>query len=132
MKCYVTARSSRFDEAKELFTHLKALGHEITFEWTELPMVKPYSEHQADAAKFAQQGIQGVVDADVYIKFQHEDGNGVFTEFGAALASNMMKGTPRICVIGDRLLDHVMFYAHPSIEWYGSVEALLAELGVEK
>ena len=128
MKCYVTGRSSNYKDVEQTFVTLKELGHEITFEWTALPMVKPYNEHPTEAAGFAEQGITGVVKADVYIMFAYEDGNGVFTEFGAALASNTSVGTPRIYVIGKEKQYSAMFYYHPAIEWFDSIEDVLEVL----
>lgn len=130
MKFYITARSTRVEEAKALCATLKAQGHTITFDWPELPMVKPYSLHQTEAAEFVQKGIQGVIDADVYIKFSHADGNGVFTEFGAALSAWHSHGTPRIFVIGTDVKDYAMFYAHPAIIWKESGAAVMADLGI--
>lgn len=130
MKFYVTGRSSNYKQVEAAFAHIKQLGHEVTFEWTSLPMVKPYSQNVDKAAEFAVAGIAGVVEADVYIFFTHHDGNGVFTEFGAALASNTLHGKPRICAIGADMHDAAMFYAHPAVEWFTDVEAVFAAVGV--
>lgn len=48
------------------------------------------------AGQYSEQKIAGVCAADVYILFAHSDGNGVFTEFGAALAALALQGKPRI------------------------------------
>jgi hypothetical protein len=127
MKFYVTGRSSNYDLVKTTFERIKAIGHEVTFEWTALPMVKPYDEHQQQAGAFALGGIQGVIDADVYIIFTHADGNGVFTEFGAALASNVINGSPIIYAIGEDR-SSAMFNYHPSIQWRTDIESVLKEV----
>ena len=100
MKFYVTGRSNNYERVKEVFKKLKENGHEIVFEWTELPMVKPYNEHAKEAALFAKQSVDGMVKADAYIIFAHEDGNGVYTEVGSALATNAIQGSPRVFAIG--------------------------------
>lgn len=130
MKFYVTGRSSNFEAVKKTFQKLKTDGHEVTFEWTSLPMVKPYSENQDKAAQFAVDAIQGVLDADVYVIFTHKDGNGVFTELGAALAMNMNSGKPRIIAIGEKHLDAAMFHAHPAIEWCENIDVFWSKLGL--
>lgn len=127
MKFYVTGRSSNYELVEETVQKLKDAGHEITFEWTALPMVKPYAENQGRAQEFAGAGIQGVVDADVYIVFAYKDGNGVYTEFGAALASNVIKGSPLIYAIGEDK-SPAMFNYHPSILWRDTVETVLDEV----
>mgnify|MGYP001304525182 CR=1 FL=1 len=127
MKFYVTGRSSNYSLVECAVAAIKERGHEITFEWTSLPMVKPYSENIDKATAFAQQGVSGVIDADVYIIFVHDDGNGVFTEFGAALAANTIQGTPTIYAIGTDK-SAAMFNYHPAIKWRSDVEAILNEV----
>lgn len=130
MKFYVTGRSNNYEKVKEVFKKLKENGHEIVFEWTELPIVKPYNEHADEAASFAKQSVDGMVEADVYIIFAHEDGNGVYTELGSALASNVIKGKPRVLAIGLEVQWSAMFNYHPSIEWFETIEDVYKELEV--
>ncbi len=128
MKFYVTGRSNNYSRVEEAFSRIKAAGHEVTFEWTTLPMAKPYSENQERASEYAVKGIQGVVDADVYILFAHEDGNGVFTEFGAALATKAIKGKPEVYAIGEEVKSVAMFNYHPAIIWKNSLDEVLLEV----
>lgn len=128
MKFYVTGRSSNYPLVQSTFAEIKARGHEVVFEWTDLPMIKPYAENQTRAADYSEQGIQGVVDADVYILFADREGNGVFTELGAALASHTIKGSPRIFAINEANQDGCMFHYHPAISWKKSLEELFAEI----
>ena len=114
MKFYITGRSNNYQRVIEVCEKLKVNGHSITFEWTALPMVKPYDEHAADAALFAKQSVDGMVDTDVYIIFAHEDGNGVYAELGSALATNAIKGTPKIYAIGKDVHWSAMFNYHPA------------------
>lgn len=126
MKFFVTGRSSNFATVEQAFARIKKLGHEVTFEWTALPMIKPYGENQRKAAEYADRAIKGVVEADVYVIFAHKDGNGVHTEFGAALAAHELKKKPRIYAIGTE--QHIaMFNYHPAIQWKESLEAVLAD-----
>src|SRR5579871_3515433 len=128
MKFYVTGRSSNYSRVEEAFRRIKESGHEATFEWTTLPMAKPYNENQERAADYAVRGIQGAVDADVYIIFADKDGNGVFTELGAALGANAMKGSPRLYAIGDENKDAEMFHYHPAITWRDTLDDVLGEV----
>ncbi len=127
MKFYVTGRSNNYSQVEQAFKTIKDKGHEVTFEWTTLPMVKPYAENKEKAAEYAVMGIKGVTDADVYIIFTHEDGNGVYTEFGAALASFTIQGRPHIFAIGESK-DAAMFNYHPAISWRENLEQILKEL----
>ena len=131
MKFYVTGRSNNYQRVKEVVARLKAVGHSITFEWTALPMVKPYNEHTEEAASYAKQSIDGMVAADGYIIFAHEDGNGVYTELGSALAANAINGSPRIYAIGKDAKWSAMFNYHPAIEWFDSLEEVFEVIGVQ-
>lgn len=128
MKFYVTGRSNNYPRVEEAFQRIKELGHEATFEWTTLPMAKPYNDNQERATEYAVLGIKGAVDADVYIIFADKDGNGVFTELGAALASNVLKGTPHVYAIGEDNKNSAMFHYHPAINWRNSLDEVLEEV----
>jgi hypothetical protein len=80
MKFFVTGRSSRISEVVAAIKKIQDLGHEVTFCWPNLPMVKPYEENQDKAAEFAESAVNGIIDADVYVLFAHADGTGVFAE----------------------------------------------------
>ena len=86
MKFFVTGRSNNYERVIEAFDYIESKDHEVTLRWTDLPMIKPYAENHEKAAEYATQQIEGIIETDVYILFAHEDGTGVFTEFGAALA----------------------------------------------
>lgn len=129
MKFYVTGRSNNYERVQVVFERVKSLGHEVTFEWTNLPMVKPYDKNIDKAAEYAKLGVDGMTDADIYILFAHEDGNGVYTELGAALASNTIQGKPAIYAIGKENRWAAMFNYHPAITWRDSVEEVFVELG---
>ena len=90
-------------------------------------MAKPYANNSALSAKYSEDTLKGLVEADVYIILAHKDGNGVYTELGAALASNIIKGSPRIYAIGINEQGSAMFNYHPAIQWRDSLEAVLAE-----
>ena len=128
MKFFVTGRSDNYPRVAEAFKIIKERGHEIAFEWTALPMAKPYVDNSALSAKYSQDTLLGLVKADVYIIFAHKDGNGVYTELGAALASNIIQGSPRIYAIGVSEQGSAMFNYHPAIQWRDSLESVLDEL----
>jgi hypothetical protein len=127
IKFFVTGRSTNYERVADAFKRIKELGHEVTFEWTTLPMAKPYDENQERAAEYSLLGIQGVVDADVYIIFADKDGSGVFTEFGAALASYVIKQSPRIFAVGQDKRT-AMFHYHPAVIWKATIEEVFDEL----
>lgn len=127
MKFYVTGRSSNIDEVKRTIALIKTKGHEVTFDWPMLPMVKPYEDNQEKAATFAKDGIQGIINCDVYILLAHNDGTGVFTELGAALALAQLHGKPQIYAVAHEI-PPVMFHYHPAIRWVTSIEDIFANV----
>lgn len=130
MKFYVTGRSNNYQRVIEVCTRIKAAGHTIPFEWTELPMIKPYDQNQEIAAEYAKGSVDGMVQSDVYIIFAHEDGNGVYTEFGTALAARALSGKLRIMAVGKENQSAAMFNYHPDIEWFDSIEDVYDDLGI--
>lgn len=97
--------------------------------WTDFPSVKPYNENTTKAAEFSVQQIKGIEMTDVFIIYAHNDGTGVFTEFGAALALAQLRGTPKIYAIGDEIVKPAaMFHYHPLIVWKANIEEVLADI----
>jgi hypothetical protein len=61
MKFYVTGRSTRMSEVITAIKIIHDLGHEVTFDWPSLSMVKPYDENQNKAAEFAESAVKGIL-----------------------------------------------------------------------
>ena len=127
MKCYVSTRFSRLEEAQSVIDSLRQLGHTITFDWTDYPAKKPFSQYPYEAAELSRAGIDGVLAADVFILLAHHDGPGVFTELGAALATYQIQQKPRIYAVA-REIPEATFHFHPHIVWKQSINEVLAEL----
>lgn len=131
MKFFVTGRSSNIERVKAAFALIEAAGHEVTLKWTDFPMIKPYRDNQEKAAEFVTQQLAAIKDADIYILFAHEDGTGVFTEFGAALQLRQQTGAPKVYAIGDAdVKAAAMFHYHPAIIWKDSVDEVLDDLAM--
>lgn len=130
MKFYVTGRSNNYERVKEVCERIKVAGHEIPFEWTTLPMVKPYAENSTKAAEYAELSIKGMVASDVHILLASPDGLGVYTELGSALASQALQGKPRIVAVGKEKSVTAMFAHHPAIEWFDSIEDIYTKFNI--
>ncbi len=105
---------------------IRHLGHEVPFNWPVLPMVKPYCKNSVKAGDFTESSIQGIIDANVYVLFAHEDGTGVFAELGAALAIAQLHGKLKIYAVAETITP-AMFHYHPLITWVKSLDEVLAE-----
>jgi len=129
MKITITGRSSNYQRVIEAFAAIEAMGYEVAFRWTDLPMIKPYAENQNKAGEYAVNQIGGIIESDVCIVFAHHDGTGVFTEFGAALSLAQLHGKPAIYAIGDDSTQAAaMFHYHPLVQWRASLDEVLAEI----
>jgi hypothetical protein len=127
MKCFVSGRSSNFDEVVRVTQLLRDHGHEITHDWTVLPMVKPYHEHTVEAGKYAELQLSGIAAADVCIFLAHYDGTGLFAELGAALMHFQKHAKPKIYAVANEIPE-AMFHYHPAIHWKKDIEAVLLDL----
>jgi len=128
MKCFVSGRSSNFSEIVRVTQLLRGAGHEITHDWTTLPMVKPYQDNADQAGEYAVLQIRGIAEADVYIILAHEDGTGLFAELGAALALAQFHGKPSIYAVAP-VIPAAIFHYHPAIRWFTSVEEVMVAIG---
>ncbi len=127
MKFFVTGRSSNISEVQRVIATIKQNGHDVTFDWPPLPSVKPYREKSNLAAEFAESAVSEIINADIYIILAHDDGNGVFTELGAALATAEI-GKKLIIYAVAREIPDAMFHYHPLIHWKQSVEEVFDEV----
>lgn len=133
MKIFVTGRSSNYERVVEAFDAIEAAGHTVALRWTDLPMIKPYADNQTKAGEFAMNQVEGIIESDVFVLIAHNDGTGVFTEFGAALALAQLHGKPTIYAIGDETVQAAaMFHYHPLIQWRVSLDEVLSEIGMLK
>lgn len=129
MKFFVTGRSTNYERVKQTFDLIEQLGHAVILRWTDFPLIKPYNENITKAAEFSVQQINGIEKTDIFIIFAHNDGTGVFTEFGAALALAQLRGAPKIYAIGDDVVKSAaMFHYHPLVLWKGSIEEVFADI----
>lgn len=88
---------------------LEHLGYFITFDWTQIPHLRPYEENVDQSVEAATLEIQGVTTADVLVLLSHERGVGMFVELGAALALD------KAVIAVSRAPVRTMFLFHPNV-----------------
>jgi nucleoside 2-deoxyribosyltransferase len=126
MEIYVGARFGRKEEVRRVQELVRGSGHAITADWTQHRSIKPYDIHQDEAAEFAQEDIDGVVGAEVCLFLvDGQESTGVYTELGAAIASNKLTGKPKIFVVGE---SPALFVYHPAVNRRNSVEEVMKEM----
>lgn len=125
MRVYVAGKYDEKQKASAVMALVRALGHEITYDWTTHPegLAPSNLQHAADL------DLGGVLSADaVVILFtnSHYAYRGTFTELGAALA----KGLPvyAVCPDDDSYCRSNCFFYASGVTECASVEEALAEL----
>ncbi len=100
MKIYVAAKFERKDMVHAIYAKLRAMGHEISYDWTAHRMIKPYEEHQAEAAGYAENEFEGIAGSDVVILITDERGTTSLLEVGAAAMLHKVTGKPVVYAVG--------------------------------
>ena len=108
VKVYVAGKIGD-SEPSFVMDKVRERGHEITFDWTTFPHLKPYEENIDLSAEAAVAELDGVIRAEAVLFIQHERGVGMYVELGAALIMNK----PIIAVVPEA--PRSMFLMHPKI-----------------
>lgn len=124
MNFYIASGLHDAAQVRDLAARLTALGHHQTYDWTVHGSVADQYETEV-AVKTALAELQGVLSAD-FVVVLLKGGYGTHVELGAALAKNLP-----IFLIGKKE-DWIgpdgypcIFYRHPLIEAFDSVDALM-------
>ncbi len=121
MKFFVSGKIGYVGGAREAMGALIDAGHEITFDWTRLPHLKPYDDNAAECHLSAIVDCRGVKDADVFVLLPHDRGIGMYVELGMAIAF----GIPiRIVTKAE---SRSMFFLHPLVKKVDSIEDVISE-----
>jgi hypothetical protein len=121
MKFFVSGKVGADEDVRSAIAKLRAAGHEITFDWTEVPHLKPYDANWRAAREAATMEAEGVKAADVLVLFPHEHGVGLFVELGVALGA----GIPVRVVSTTE--SRTMFFHHPLVKRVKDFDEVLRE-----
>ena len=88
MKFYISARTAKVKEVKEMTSTLVDMGHEVTFDWTleDAAVRRPYDPEWA--LLVAEKEKTGISKSDFFIILGDSSGTGMYVELGIALANN--------------------------------------------
>lgn len=121
MKVFVTGKAGEEDIARKTMESLKSAGHEITFDWTTIPHLKPYEDNVETSREAAVLEAKGVMNADALVLLVHEKGVGMYVELGMAIAAKKP-----IFALGH--ITPTMFLFHPMVRRVGTTLELLDAL----
>ena len=128
MKIYVAAKFSDKERVKEVYALLKQAGHAITHEWVHNKPSFPFNENAEFTAQCAQEDINGVLAAEVFILLTHaEPSMGASAELGAAIAAYIHFKKSYVYVVGPHFNTNFCFY-HPVVRQKDSIEDVLKDL----
>ena len=137
---YVTSRFNDKKAVKAVQDKAITRGWTITEGWTLNNKVDLSAEHYEIAEMRADDDIEGIRKADVFIMLHSKeavDGTGNWVELGAAIAFNIASakpGVPFIYIVSEEKIDSCIFAYHPLVsrrafveQVFDEVEILLAE-----
>ena len=136
MKIYVAGASGEIERARQFFSSVRELGHEITFDWVPSVEQNPLPESQLPVAvrrSAAQVDLAGVRGADLLVMLvPHEAivSRGAWVELGYALGMRAVTDrAPKIWCVG--LAAMISIFTELADERYFSDAAALAALGAK-
>ncbi|MDO9150507.1 MAG: hypothetical protein Q7U33_03930 [Methylotenera sp.] len=119
-------------EAKDLFNEYKSvlteLGHNI-YDWTVNPSVRPYALNRNLVNKHTHENIDAITSSDCFILVTDSRSRSAFVEFGVAINSAIMTGTPKIFVIGD---DISMYIYHSTVSYVSNLNEVIKWIKAQK
>lgn len=123
VKIFVSGKIGAEVGPSNFMRQLENLGYSVTFDWTEIPHLRPYEVNIEQSMNAARLEIKGVASADALVLLSHERGVGMFVELGAALALDK----PVIAVSSKPV--RTMFLFHPNVTIVSSTVGALEALG---
>ncbi len=134
-RVYIASKVGPMESSvKDLRDELERRGYEIVYDWTTLPILKPFEEHIDQATEAAEAMARAVMECDILIVLFADAGIGFHIETGGALVASIIQTfiggeqkQKRIYVVGEGS-GRSVFYFHKSVQRLPDVIALLEEL----
>ena len=87
-KVYVSARAkTRLKEVREIQNHLRETGYDVTSDWTDASIARPYRDTKNRLRNLTAQErmLRSAADVDIFILIDDEGLRGAYVELGAFL-----------------------------------------------
>jgi nucleoside 2-deoxyribosyltransferase len=124
VKVFVSGKVGDEADARRVMDILRALGHDLTFDWTAIPHLQPYDDNADAAARAAVLEVRGVQEADALVLVAHERGVGMYVELGIAL------GLGKKVYVITAQPSRTMFFHHPLVTVLADPDDLALTLAV--
>lgn len=132
MKIYVAGPLADVETVQAVQSAVVAAGHELTLDWSrgdDVDFAADYASQPSVSAGVAVDDLEAVLAADaVLVVASAYDGRGMFVELGAALARASRGDLDHVVVIG-RIRHESVFFHHPAVTRFSTVDEWLASLG---
>lgn len=139
LKVYVAGRISRQEEIRAIHEQLREAGLQITHDWTWTAAITNDQEagefrkreYVGMSPKYhteADDDLNAVLEADIFIILTDEHGSGIYVEMGAALAAQKIRNTPQLIYAIGPHFDRMLFYQHQAVQRAQSVEEIITDL----
>jgi nucleoside 2-deoxyribosyltransferase len=122
MKLFIAGKVGKEEEARKVMEMVREAGHEITFDWTSIPHLRPYEKNEEMSKNAAILEAQAASKCDALILLADEKGVGMYVELGIALAN----GKPVFVIGGEGI--PTMFLFHPLVQRVKTVREALSLL----
>lgn len=103
-------------------------GHDVSYDWTAQPNLKPYSQNPLAVSDFCEKDLDGVLECDVFIQITgSEKSERMGAELGAALGGKLTFDKPKIYIVGPNFDNNPMYF-HPAVERRDTIEEVIEEI----
>ncbi len=124
MKFYIAVRTAQKKLVSRFSDLLEKYQNENVYNWTKKEMKLPYSEHEKESTKYADEIIKKLDDLDLFILLSDKNGTDMFIEMGSVLKDFQKNGKPKIYAIG-KYANRSLLHFHSSISRLNNLEELL-------
>lgn len=126
MRVYVAAKFEDKAIVRDAYAKLRAIGHEITHDWTNEDITKAEPGRVDEyLAECAERDAEGVQEADVLVMFPHERGKDSYVELGIALGAAI----PVVCISRGVGLPSSIFLKVEDVHHVETIEQAISAIG---
>ena len=101
MRFYISAKWHLKEDVAVMNSYLIQKGHKITADWTKRAFARFYEVDIGQSDRFSQEEALAILESDVFVHISDLGGKGKYVDLGVAIAGNILRGHPKIYVIGN-------------------------------
>ena len=112
MRFYVAGGLPERERCSKMMEALRALGHEITYDWTKFESTDEKDFTHERLQEIAREELIGAERADIFLMLPTKDGAGQYVELGTALQARRWNTTrrPKIWIVNPGVRRCIFFH----------------------